>query len=182
VPQPPPPPFNDFRIETIDAFFQTVLRNLARELDLTASLNISLNDEEVMEQAVDDLIEQLDEKSPVLSWIMDYIHEKMDDDKGWNIMGQIKNFGKNIFEDAYKEHSYDLQPLMSPESTFFPDYSKELRAIRQKAKENIKKYADHFFEEMDRNGFSALTSTEEKKASGAILPNLKGGNSPMSQN
>ncbi len=27
-----------------------------------------------------------------------------------------------------------------------------------------------------------LTSTEEKKASGAILPNLKGGNSPMSQN
>lgn len=167
--------FNDFRIETIDAFFQTVLRNLARELDLTASLNISLNDEEVMEQAVDDLIEQLDEKSPVLSWIMDYIHEKMDDDKGWNIMGQIKNFGKNIFEDAYKEHSYDLQPLMSPESTFFPDYSKELRAIRQKAKENIKKYADHFFEEMDRNGFSASDLNRGEKGIWSYFAKLERG-------
>ncbi len=147
--------FNDFRVETIDAFFQTVLRNLSRELDLTANLAISLNDEEVMEQAVDDLIEELDEKSPVLTWIMDYIHEKMDDDKGWNIIRQIKTFGKNIFEDAYKQHFSELEPLMAPSSTFFPDYSKKLRAIRQKSKNAIKEYADIFFKEMDNNGFTA---------------------------
>ena len=30
--------YNYFRVETIDSFFQSVLRNLARELDLTANL------------------------------------------------------------------------------------------------------------------------------------------------
>ena len=38
--------YSYFRVETIDAFFQTVLRNLARELELTANLRIELNDEQ----------------------------------------------------------------------------------------------------------------------------------------
>ena len=41
--------YNYFRVETIDSFFQSVLRNLARELDLTANLRISLNDTQVAE-------------------------------------------------------------------------------------------------------------------------------------
>ena len=48
--------YNNFRVVTIDAFFQTVLRNLARELDLTANLRIELNDYQVEEMAVDKLI------------------------------------------------------------------------------------------------------------------------------
>ena len=67
--------FNDFKVETIDAFFQTVLRNLAHELDLTANLRIGLNDTQVMEQAVDDMIEELDDKSRVMFWIIEYIQE-----------------------------------------------------------------------------------------------------------
>ena len=39
--------YNHFRVMTIDTFFQSVLRNLARELDLTANLNIDLGDTEV---------------------------------------------------------------------------------------------------------------------------------------
>ena len=51
--------YNYFRVETIDTFFQSVLRNLARELDLTANLRIGLNDCQVEQQAVDELIESL---------------------------------------------------------------------------------------------------------------------------
>ena len=37
--------YHHFRVMTIDTFFQSVLRNLARELDLTANLRISLNED-----------------------------------------------------------------------------------------------------------------------------------------
>lgn len=43
--------YNHFRVMTIDTFFQSVLRNLARELDLTANLRIGLNDAQVEEMA-----------------------------------------------------------------------------------------------------------------------------------
>ena len=34
--------YNYFRVETIDKFFQRVLKNLARELDLTAAANVTV--------------------------------------------------------------------------------------------------------------------------------------------
>ena len=55
-----------FRVQTIDAFFQSVLRNLARELNLTANLRVDLNDEQVEAQAVDELINSLEEGEEVL--------------------------------------------------------------------------------------------------------------------
>ena len=39
--------YNFFRVETIDTFFQSILRNMARELDLTTNLRIGLNDYQV---------------------------------------------------------------------------------------------------------------------------------------
>ena len=35
--------YHQFRVQTIDAFFQSVLRNLARELNLTANLQVGIN-------------------------------------------------------------------------------------------------------------------------------------------
>ena len=35
--------YNNFRVQTIDAFFQSVLRNLAHELELTANLRVGLS-------------------------------------------------------------------------------------------------------------------------------------------
>ena len=89
--------YNYFRVETIDTFFQSVLRNLARELDLTANLRIGLNDVQIEEQAVDELIEELQMTDKLLFWIMDYIKENIADDKNWNVISQIKAFGRNIF-------------------------------------------------------------------------------------
>ena len=40
-------------METIDSFFQSVLKNLAHELSLTANLKVDLNDKEVLHAAVD---------------------------------------------------------------------------------------------------------------------------------
>ena len=44
--------YSRFRVETIDSFFQSVMRNLARELELSPNLNIELNNTEVLSDAV----------------------------------------------------------------------------------------------------------------------------------
>ena len=92
-------------METIDTFFQSVLRNLARELDLTANLRIGLNDVQVEELAVDQLIEDLQTTDVMLTWLMKYIMDNISDDRSWNVIGQIKQFGRTIFRDYYKAES-----------------------------------------------------------------------------
>ena len=87
-----------FRVETIDRFFQTVLRNLARELDLTPNLRIELADKEIEHEAVDMWIDGLKENDKELSWILDYIRSTMDEEKAWNIIDKIKQFGEQLLK------------------------------------------------------------------------------------
>ena len=110
--------YNNFRILTIDAFFQQVLRNLAHELGQTANLRVDLNNEEVTEKAVDQMIESLEKGQPVLQWISTYINNSIEDDNGWNIIGKIKTFGTNIFKDFYKAHEANLKEQLSNADDF----------------------------------------------------------------
>lgn len=133
--------YNLFRVETIDSFFQRVLRNLARELGLTANLQVMLNDYEVEDEAVDNIIENIEvENDPLLGWIMDFVNERMADDKNWNVIGQIKDFGRNIFSDFYKDHQEELRNIMN-NADFFKKYTSSLRALRAKANNDMKAFA-----------------------------------------
>lgn len=172
--------YNEFRVQTIDAFFQSVLRNLARELNLTANLRIDLNDEQVEAQAVDELINSLEEGEEVLTWIRDYIDKNIEDDKGWNVIGQIKDFGKNIFKDFYKEHKAELDNRFREES-FFDDFITDLRKIRKESPKKVKEQAGKLLQKISDAGvdtgyfinglltyINALTKAGSKKKEAGI--------------
>ena len=143
--------YSYFRIETIDSFFQSVLRNLARELDLSANLRIELNDFQIERNAVDALINSLDENSELLTWIMEYIRENMDDDKDWNVIGNIKRFGENIFREYYKTNSKKLNERLLEEG-FFKQYTTKLRQMRNEAEVEMQNEAAQFFDALNHNG------------------------------
>lgn len=104
--------YGRFRIETIDSFFQSVMRNLARELGLNPNLNIELNNIDVLNKSVDSLIEKLTLTSPVLAWILEYINERIANDKRWNVSNEIKAFGLNILDEKYIEQGEALRKKM----------------------------------------------------------------------
>ena len=51
--------YSRFRITTIDSFFQSIVRELAYELDLTANLRVDLNAKEALEETVKSIVEDL---------------------------------------------------------------------------------------------------------------------------
>jgi len=150
--------YSYFKVETIDAFFQSVLRNLARELDLTANLRIELNDWQVEEMAVDKMIDGLDEKSQVLQWIMRYIYANISDDKSWNVIGQIKQFGQTIFKDYYKQASKQIDLKMSDDG-FFDRFTEKLRSEKADSIERMREYAETFFDAIEGEGLSVSDFT-----------------------
>lgn len=145
--------YNYFRVETIDTFFQSVLRNLARELDLTVNLRISLNDIQVEEQAVDRLIDNLTHTDVMLQWILKYIMENISDNQSWNIINKVKLFGRTIFRDYYKEQSDILKAKMNDEQ-FFEAYTKQMRTIRQNSLDRMKAIGNEFFDDLSAENLS----------------------------
>lgn len=135
--------YSRFRVETIDSFFQSVMRNLARELELGANLTIELNNMEVLSDAVDSMIERLNRQSPVLYWLLEYIEERIADDKRWNVSGEIKNFGRNIFDEGYIEKGDGLRRKLQDKDCI-KNYRRTLQAIETEALEQMKGFADQF--------------------------------------
>ena len=166
--------YSYFRIETIDSFFQSVLRNLARELDLTANLRVELNDYQIERNAVDDLIDNLSEDDQVLAWIMDYIHENLQDDKNWNVIGQIKKFGENIFREFYKTNSKLLNEKLLEEG-FFKQYMSKLRNLRNEAEAEIVNEAELFFDILNNNGIDIQNLSYGKSGPAGYFVKIRSG-------
>lgn len=164
--------YNYFRVETIDSFFQSILRNLAHELDLTANLRIGLNDIQVEEQAVDQLIESLSKTSVILQWLISYIFSNIEEDKSWYVIGQVKQFGRNIFQDFYKEISDDLNGIVTGKN-FFERYTKQLRTVREEADKRMAEYAEEFERKTAEAGLTTTSYAGKKSGIGSYFNKIK---------
>ena len=133
--------YTHFRVETIDSFFQSVLRNLAHELGLTANLQVELNNDEVISRSVDRVIENMQNRKDVQGWIMDYVEEQLQTGERWNISGMIKQFARCIFEEAFQNRSEEEREKLS-DSRQMNDFKKEMNAIITSCRNQLKEAAD----------------------------------------
>lgn len=143
--------YSYFQIQTIDTFFQGVLNNLARELDLTAKLRVTLNDEQLKKRAVDRLIEELDPKNKVLKWVLDLLEENQEENKAWNVISELKSFGKNIFSDLYKQNEKQLSSFLEDENKV-KEFKNTLIKAKKEAIEKLDKSVTAFFDILNESG------------------------------
>ena len=145
--------YSRFQVTTIDSFFQMVMRNLARELGLGASMNIELDTTTVLDKAVDTLIEQLDIHSPVFTHLLTYINELIKEDKTWKVIDSIKEFGRDIFREEFMEKRIKLHEKLKNKD-FISTYKKVLLSERKKSEASIKNIADTFFQQLEVRGIA----------------------------
>lgn len=166
--------YSRFRIETIDSFFQSVMRNLARELELGANMTIELNNGDVLSDAVDSMIEKLDRMSPTLYWLLEYIEERIADDKRWNVSSEIKGFGRNIFDEAYIEKGVALREKLK-DTKFIPQYRKKLQEKRESILDTMKGFSEHFQEILNANGLTPADLKNGTRGIGSYFNKIASG-------
>ncbi len=145
--------YNRFKVATIDSFFQSVMKNLARELELSPNLNIELNGFDVIDDAVDTMIEELTEQSKTLVWILDYIQEKITDNKSWDVSREVKAFAMNILNEEYLDRGEGLRRKLK-DPALIPSYKRELTSLEEDALQQMKSFTDHFLGEVESAGLS----------------------------
>ena len=145
--------YNRFRVETIDSFFQSVLKNLAHELSLTANLKVDLNDTEVLDKAVDRLMERLHLHPTVMDWILEYVDDRIANNERWDIAREVKSFAAWIFKEAYLTHEDRLRDVLNDTARI-----RELRAALNTEKETamdiVQSAAANFRDELEQRGLT----------------------------
>ncbi|MBR4297453.1 MAG: UvrD-helicase domain-containing protein [Bacteroidaceae bacterium] len=139
--------YSRFRITTIDSFFQSIVRELAYELDLTANLRVDINTKEALTEAVKSIVSDINQKSDasekdrLLGILTTFIYERIAADKAWNILGEIEDFSDNIFKEQYlKQHEKVRQSIGDAET--LSAVKDDLNAVEQGGVEKIQKLGD----------------------------------------
>ncbi|MBO7417706.1 MAG: UvrD-helicase domain-containing protein [Bacteroidaceae bacterium] len=143
--------YNRFQVTTIDSFFQTVTRNLARELGIGSNLNIELDTKTVLNKAVDNMIARLDEQSQELTWILSYIDAKIDDATRWQVDDDLKKFGRHIFDESFVEKSQRLHKQLH-DGAVIQQYQQQLKQLKQQTISGLASFRKRFADSMSNHG------------------------------
>ncbi|MFD2572034.1 UvrD-helicase domain-containing protein [Spirosoma soli] len=106
--------YADFSVTTIDSFTQRVVMAFTDELGLPYSFDVEMETDEVLELAIDNLIEkagteEMDEITTILS---EYYTHTAAEGKSWNMLPELlKEFGKNLTSDQFYEAVNAAQQL-----------------------------------------------------------------------
>ncbi|NBC83427.1 MAG: UvrD-helicase domain-containing protein [Bacteroidetes bacterium] len=145
--------YSKFSIETIDSFFQRLIRAFTREMGLNAGYRVELNTSEVLEAGVNRLLLRMDEDENLRNWLTQFAGEKILEGKSWNIRDNIKSLGRELFNEAYKLKSVQLQKIIS-EPGFIKKYQFELLTIIKKFETNLAKWGAEAVTRIEDQGLS----------------------------
>ncbi len=165
--------YGRFRVETIDSFFQSVLRNLARELELSPNLNIELDTQKVLAEAVESLFLQLEPQSDLMRWILDYIDEKIADDKRWNVLDEITHFGKHLLNEHYMEHGDALRAKLR-DPKYIMAFRQLLTAWAKELEEGFRALSSRFWDELCDAGLSPADLSGKERGISSYFRKLEG--------
>ncbi len=127
--------YGDFKVSTIDSFFQTVLRTFAYEADLDDTYQLELDSNYVTQMGLDTTLDEIDteEKSTQgAAWVESMMENKAALGKGWNIFqknetkssvyGEILNASRNLAKEDFKEIRENLDAYFNEHPDFFSTY------------------------------------------------------------
>ena len=154
--------YASFEISTIDKFTQRIVRSFSYELNIDAKYEVEIDEEDLLNKAVDRLILKAGEDSELTKIFIDYAFEKTDDNKSWDISLDFRKIAKILVN----ENSYEIIKGMQKNSIAeFLELKKYLKALRQNSIENSITYAQQALSLIKTKGI------DEKSFSRATLPN-----------
>lgn len=182
--------YDQFKVTTIDSFFQSVLNGVAHELGLPANIRTEINDDEVRKMAVERLISSLtpdkDEKSDKLKKrILDFVGDRVDEGAQWSITDLLQTFSKQLGKEVYRQNSRRLQKELEDAPKLIEDMRVKLFAIKNTCEHNVKPITGKVLKFIDDNSLtdnksfdgrelgwilSGIVNAEQFKAIGKTIP------------
>ena len=149
--------YSAFNISTIDHFFQHTIRAFTREIGLQGNYGIEINEEQMMEEAVENMLSELEksENSALMDWLLRFMEDKIEEGGGWDIRRDIVKLGGQLFKETYKSHSDKIQEDLN-QKQFLSDYRDKLYKIVRSTQNMAKEMGEKGILLMKQHGLSPM--------------------------
>ena len=97
--------YSNFRVRTIDSFFQEVVRSFAYELGRSGALRVQIDSDQILRQAVLEVLARQDHEGndkDIEAWLREMTTDSIEDGKSYSIDGELCKFAKQLESEAVK--------------------------------------------------------------------------------
>ena len=94
--------YNRFSISTIDSFTQRVIKSFNRELGISPNFAVEINNDIILEEAVDNLLSKIEHDKKLSDWLVRYSEEKITDNNSRRIETNIMQLGRELFKEKFQ--------------------------------------------------------------------------------
>ena len=118
--------YSQMKVSTIDSFFQSILRNFARELDRDYNYEVQIDEEFAVRSALHDFLTSLGRDSQrrdgnrhdariIEDWVREYIQGNVEQAENWNFFynAQLADFAKNINTELFRSRLSEIRDYLS---------------------------------------------------------------------
>ncbi|HKM93774.1 MAG TPA: UvrD-helicase domain-containing protein [Prolixibacteraceae bacterium] len=96
--------YDRFAVNTIDSFFQRILRSFARESGLHGTYEIELDQNVILEEACDRVLLSVENDLSLRNWLIDMSESQLGDGKNWQFRDNILSLGGELFKEAFQKY------------------------------------------------------------------------------
>jgi len=101
-----------FSIETIDTFYQRIIRAFTRELGIIGNYTVEIDTHTILQYAVDQLLDTLEDHEEVFNWLVHFSENKISEGRSWNIQKDLTDLGNELFKEQFLNHSAELHACL----------------------------------------------------------------------
>lgn len=144
--------YNRFFISTIDKFTQRIIKAFNREIGITPNYQLEFENQIIINEAVDRLIERVDTHSELRDWLENFVEDRIDDNKNFDIERDLLKLGKELFKEELQSKLPDLNAFFENKKTS-REYLGNLSKIVAMFETVLKKQALDMMHVIAQNGF-----------------------------
>lgn len=161
--------YSNLHIETIDSFFQRILRGMAKELQLGHGMQLELDTETVISNAVDSFIENLEPGSQELDWVIEFVNNSIDSGNNLRLNENLSSFSKKIFQEEFQEKGQELREYLQNIDKL-KSFIGKLHEIIKQCRQNITEAAARIIDTLSAQN---LTPEDMTTGLGTLIKNCQ---------
>jgi len=131
--------YSAFEISTIDKLTQKIVRNFTYELGIDSKYEVEIDQNEIINKAVDSLISKIELNDESSRNIINFSFEKTLNDKSWDITIDLQNIAQLIFDE---NNFSELESLKEYNQKDFERWKKKLKLKIKNCNSKAKKTAN----------------------------------------
>ena len=95
--------YSRFTVCASNSLDEYILRAFIKELGIDLNYNVEIETASVLTKSADTLIEQITTDRDLQRWLTDFVQERIDEGKKWDVRDGILTLGGELFKEKNKE-------------------------------------------------------------------------------